>query len=271
MAERTESGSGGPPREFFTRAELYDRVINWSARLAREMPFLYRHFGPPRGQRILDAGCGPGRHVIALNKAGYRAEGADLAEAMLDVARRNAAAAGVQTQWYSAAFSELAVKCPDNYDGLICLGNSLAASPDSAAVRAALANFARVLKPGGSLILQILNFPRLQREQPCVRGPRAIVHNGTEYLFLRVYHFERCRVAVTSITIWKGREGWQRELGSGTLCPIEPDDLASWLSAAGLLIDGLFGAYDGSAFDPNASEDLIVVAHRRNGERQPAN
>jgi len=262
MANWAEHAPLPAAREFFTRAEVYDRVINWSARLERELPFLCHHLGRPAGQRVLDAGCGPGRHVIALNEAGYRCEGADLSEAMLAVARRNAAEAGVQTQWYAAAFDELAVKCPGGYDGLICLGNSLAASEEADAVRAALANFAQVLKPGGVLVLQVLNFPRLRREQPCVRGPRSIVRDGTEYLFLRVYHFEPQHVAVTSITIWKNGEGWQRELGAGRLYPIDPDELVAWLTGAGFELAGRFGAYDGSPFDPDASEDHIVVARR---------
>ena len=41
---------------------------------------------PPPGARILDAGCGPGRHTLELARRGYDATGIDLQQAYLDEA-----------------------------------------------------------------------------------------------------------------------------------------------------------------------------------------
>lgn len=48
---------------------------------------------PRAGERILDAGCGTGRHLRRLVSAGSRAVGVDLSAGMLAVARRTAPAA----------------------------------------------------------------------------------------------------------------------------------------------------------------------------------
>jgi SAM-dependent methyltransferase len=49
--------------------------------------------GPPA---ILDVGCGPGRHLIAWHKRGFRPTGLDGSRAMLSVAERNLRSAGIR-------------------------------------------------------------------------------------------------------------------------------------------------------------------------------
>lgn len=63
----------------------------------REMQLIDRVFATiPPGLEILDMPCGGGRVMIHLAKKGYRANGADLSESMVTIARENAAQAGVQ-------------------------------------------------------------------------------------------------------------------------------------------------------------------------------
>jgi ubiquinone/menaquinone biosynthesis C-methylase UbiE len=52
--------------------------------------------------RVLDIGCGTGRHSIALTKMGYEMTGLDLSDGMLEVARRKATAAGLDIRFLKA-------------------------------------------------------------------------------------------------------------------------------------------------------------------------
>src|SRR5712664_2915980 len=52
---------------------------------------------PPRG--VLDLPCGQGRHSIELARRGYEVTGVDLSSFMLEVAKKRAAAAGVEVRW----------------------------------------------------------------------------------------------------------------------------------------------------------------------------
>ena len=61
-----------------------------------EVDFVERELGADRAKRILDIGCGTGRHAIELARRGYRVTGFDLSEGQLELARKKAAAAGVQ-------------------------------------------------------------------------------------------------------------------------------------------------------------------------------
>src|SRR3954471_8033305 len=80
-------------------ARDYDAMDHAEVNARFVADFLDAH-GPCRGGEILDVGTGPGRIAIALCLAdpSARVLAADLAEAMLDLARRNVSAAGLTSR-----------------------------------------------------------------------------------------------------------------------------------------------------------------------------
>lgn len=61
-----------------------------------ECDFLEKEFNFNKQIKILDVGCGTGRHSIELTKRGYNVLGIDLSENMLEKAKLNAKNAGVE-------------------------------------------------------------------------------------------------------------------------------------------------------------------------------
>ena len=55
-----------------------------------EVAFLVRELGLHRGQRVLDVGCGPGRHARALGALGIEVVGVDISERFVELAREDA-------------------------------------------------------------------------------------------------------------------------------------------------------------------------------------
>ncbi len=64
-----------------------------------EVDFVERELNADRSKRILDIGCGTGRHAIELVKRGYQVTGFDLSESQLRRAREKAAAADVAVEF----------------------------------------------------------------------------------------------------------------------------------------------------------------------------
>jgi 2-polyprenyl-3-methyl-5-hydroxy-6-metoxy-1,4-benzoquinol methylase len=78
------------------RKPLLHRLVDSQRRVVVERFNLIQNLAPLPGRwTVLDVGCGPGRYAIALaDKGAARVLGVDVAPAMIDLARREAANAG---------------------------------------------------------------------------------------------------------------------------------------------------------------------------------
>lgn len=237
----------------------YDRFVNWEGRLAHELPFFDRLFQERGARRVLDAACGTGHHAIALAKGGYQVVGADLSAAMVERARQNAESAAVDARFFVAGFGQLA-KLDETFDAVLCLGNSLPHLLSEEAVSAALADFAAALQPGGLLVIQNRNFDRVWIERERFMGPQSHRDADAEWLFVRFYDFHDETLTFNMMRLRRTGESWSQSVESTELRPIFCDDLAAALTAAGFDKADFLGGYDGVAFDPAQSGDLIAVA-----------
>jgi len=79
---------------------------------------------------------------------------------MIEQARQNAAAQGVDATFAVAGLGELA-SLGRTFDAVLCLGNSLPHLLSASAVAQSLADFATTLRPGGLLVIQNRNFDRV--------------------------------------------------------------------------------------------------------------
>ena len=260
--ERSVTPRSSVQPSFFDSARWYDRSINWSARLAREVPVLRDVFGPPGERGLIDAGCGPGHQAIALARAGYRVVGADASADMLDVARGDAEHGPPNVSFVQASYDDLPGRLGSGFDGVYCLGNSLAAAASADAVRTALQNFSACLRIGGRLFIQVLNFPPMRAERPCIRGPRVSRVDGQEYISVRVFHFAGALAEITNVTLWHD-DTWHQHAATGPLYPVTSQELELWCQEAGLSVNDLWGSYAREPFEPEAATDLLLTATRR--------
>ena len=111
---------------------------------------------PP--DEILDAPCGFGRHANPLARAGYRVTGVDRSEPQLAEARR-LAADPANPRFLQADHRDLPL--PDSsFDAVLCLFSSLGYRGEDGD-RRTLAEFRRVLRPGGALVIETMHRDRL--------------------------------------------------------------------------------------------------------------
>lgn len=127
--------------------------------IALEGPAVQAHFGPLQGRRVLDLGCGTGRHTSALVEAGARVWALDLTPEMIARARGKVASGPVA--WIRHALPG-PLPFPDSTFDLAVLGLVAEHIEDLASL---LSGTARVLKPGARMILSALHPDRTAEGQ----------------------------------------------------------------------------------------------------------
>ncbi|TAK28378.1 MAG: class I SAM-dependent methyltransferase [Chloroflexota bacterium] len=106
-------------REFFDDHAPHYMDNSFTKNTEAEAAFLLEELGLPVGSRILDVGCGTGRHAIELARQGYRVTGVDISGGMLAEAAKAATAAGVSVEWVMADATQF--KPHERFDATICL------------------------------------------------------------------------------------------------------------------------------------------------------
>jgi SAM-dependent methyltransferase len=116
---------------------------------AQEVGFVVEQLGLETGMRVLDVGCGPGRHAHALAERGITVHGIDISEPFVEVARARAPEAATFERGDARAMT-----FDSEFDAAICLCQGafglMTADGDDLTVLSAIA---RALRPGGRLVL----------------------------------------------------------------------------------------------------------------------
>lgn len=109
------------------------------------------------GQSVADLGCGTGRTAIALAKRGYDVVAVDLSEAMLAVLGDKLTCADVTGTVRSvhANLVDLGPIPDRSVDHAVCLFATLGMIHGRVHRRGALQNAARIVRPGGSLVVHV--------------------------------------------------------------------------------------------------------------------
>lgn len=111
-------------------------------------------------KRILDLGCATGELLLSLAKPDRELTGIDLDGDMVETARKKGESreiAGVTFTLYDMRFYLEYIEI-HSYDVILCFGNTLAYLENGEELLSFFKNAYRVLRPGGRMIIQIINF-----------------------------------------------------------------------------------------------------------------
>jgi SAM-dependent methyltransferase len=132
-----------------TLGETYLRY-NFAKGTAQEVPFLLDVLGLEQGQRVLDVGCGPGRHSVALSQAGISVTGVDISRRFLDIAAERARAAGVSAGFFEVDARQMPFEDTFHAAIAICQGAfGLMGKDDSLIMRRMM----EAVVPGGIVVI----------------------------------------------------------------------------------------------------------------------
>jgi 2-polyprenyl-3-methyl-5-hydroxy-6-metoxy-1,4-benzoquinol methylase len=123
---------------------------------AGECDFIEEECGRDKSVKVLDIGCGTGRHAIELTKRGYKVTGVDLSESQLQRAREKAREAGVTIEFRRHDARALPFEAEFGLVLMLCEGGFPLMETDEMNFEI-LKGAIRALKPGGKLIFTTLN------------------------------------------------------------------------------------------------------------------
>jgi SAM-dependent methyltransferase len=145
---------------------------------------------PPQAT-ILDCACGIGVHSLALARRGFHVQGTDLSTGMVAEAQRRAANERLAVEFTACAWSDLSRRFNQSFNLVFCTGNALGHCPTPREMLAALRNMGAVLRPGGLLVLDSLNWEKVRRERVRFHSMPMRVRDGRRCLPLYVWNYPR--------------------------------------------------------------------------------
>jgi SAM-dependent methyltransferase len=203
------------------------------------------------GRRILDVGCGTGRHLARIRALGGLPVGVDLSPALLAEARRIGVPL-VRADMRALPFAS------GRFDGVTSLFTSFgyfSRQEDRLAVREAV----RVLAPGGFHVLDFLNRDRVLAHPNPVSERES---GGFRIRERRRLESEGGGRIVKSVTVVAARSGEpvaQYEEGVNLW---SAEELRALLADSGLRVLHEWGEYDGSPFDAATSSRHVWLSTR---------
>ncbi len=247
--------------EFYDElSDGYDDMTQFETRLQMAVRFidtLSTETG--RIRTALDVGCGTGAYAIALAMQGVETHAVDLSEKMIAKGKQNASEHGVAIRWLKCPMEELGNYIPlKTLDLLVCLGNVLPHVLEEAELRKVLFVFGQLLRPGGCVVLQTLNYERvLEKQERLISADRSGEHE-----YIRFYDFlpDKGWLRFNLLhLLW--RRGCVSHYWSHVLLnPYRPTTLSSLLEHAGFGNIEMHGGLELSEFKENESETVLIIA-----------
>lgn len=204
-----------------------------------------------RGARILDVPCGYGRHAIELARRGFRVTGVDISSELLARARRAARANRVEAEFRRGDMRRLTYR--GQFDAVLNLFTSFGYFGDAADLRV-LERFRRALRPGGWVVLHLVNREWLVRNYQ----PRWQVRMG-DYIVSQ----KRRMDFATGIHIadWEARQGRRVWCGRTRMRLYACHELVRMAKQAGFSRVRFFGDLRGRPLTVD-SRWLVLLARR---------
>jgi SAM-dependent methyltransferase len=241
----TEPGRGGEHDHWFEpiAEHLGAAYLRYSFTkgTVQEIDFLVGALGLDATTRVLDVGCGPGRHAHELARRGIPVHGIDISDRFVELARASAPPlatferADARSLAFAAEFDAVLSLCQGGFGLLVAEGED----------EAVAAGIARALRPGGRAALSAFNayFSVKYQTDATFDADRGIAHEHTEV---------------------RDEAGASRAVELWTAC-YTPKELRLLLRAAGLRVDAVHSVEPGrySAAAPTTeSPEFLVLATR---------
>jgi SAM-dependent methyltransferase len=248
--------------------DAYARFYDWeNARTLgrRDVPF-WRRLAAHHGGRVLELGCGTGRVLAPLARAGVPIVGVDRSAPMLARARRRlrraeaaASAAIVRADIRALPFA------PSTFDLVIAPYGVVQSLTREADLAAALAAIANVVRRGGAVGVDLVpDLPRWREYDRRISLRGTGLRRGTHLTLIESVSQDRRRHLTTFNQEYVERRGRTRRVETFSLVfrTLSVPQMSRRLARFGLCVEATLGGYDGRPWREDADVWLILAARR---------
>ena len=239
--------------------DVYEAMIDWPRRLANDEPFFRRLFEEIEARRVADVACGTGHHAAMFHSWQLQVDAADISKNMIDRARHSFGAPD-GLNWSVRSFDQ-PIPTDEPFDAVTCLGNSLALAGDHTLAERAVQNMFDAVRPGGLVVLHVLNVCRLP-DGPCQwqKCVRADLPQGDSLITKGVQRVDDRAFVHLVVAPLDAPSEFRSE--SVPFLPLESEDLINLARTAGATQIEQYGNQKRAPFKRESSTDLIVVTRK---------
>ena len=252
-----ESKSRGKPWFVDLFDEDYLRTLPFLTPQATqaEAEFVIDSMGLQPGAQVLDVGCGYGRHAMELAARGFHVVGLDLSTPLLVRGGEEAMRRGLEINFVRGDMREL--DFDSQFDGAYCMFSTFGYFDDETNKKT-IANIARALKPGGRVMIEILN-----RDYVIADLPTRVWWEGEGCVVLEEVelNYFSSRIQVNRSVVFDDGRQLEQEI---SVRAYSLHEVGKLMHAAGFRVLEVSGGYQTRGrFFGNQSRHIIVLAERK--------
>lgn len=239
-------------------SEYYDEIFPLKE---AQKNFLHDYLRQESLTSVLDIGCGTGTFALELSKTGVHVRGVDLSEEMIEISRKKAQEAGSTARFSLADMRDLG-SIEEQFDGIVCLGNTLAHVSGEIELKQVLTQFR---EKGTHLIVQIVNYDRILAKQVgAIHELPLLPIIKTSHLIFSRFYTQRPDGKLDFAMKIEFPDTRQSVSGVNLLYPIKCDILKKALLETGWEVSGLWGNFAREPWTED-SPATVLSAKRKQG------
>ena len=240
-------------------SEKYDLLVDWSKRLANELPLLRKLFQEVQAKQILEIACSSGMHAIALAEEGYSVTGTDIDEGMIEIAKERAEEQEHKIEFVVGDFNDPNLELKGNFDAIFSLGNAIPLIAKHSSYDEVFARVFSLLKPGGVFFAHGLNF---EKQRSGWSKPRIVKTEEFEHFFVRRFEAKPEEYQIEIMHMFRPTDkpgDWLLESDWSLLKRVNREQLRSSLLSQGFDDIRFLGNYQGEQWTLESIDTLIVA------------
>jgi len=227
-------------------ATHYDDIFPLNA---DTLQFLVKHF--ERG-KTLELGSATGEYALGLSRLGFEILGIDIDPKMVEISLSKSKRLSLLARFLQGNCLDVVYK--NQFFNIYCIGNTLVHLHSLAEIKQSLHHVYESLKPGGTFVVQIINFDRIIEKE--IKSLPTIKNNGIS--FVRKYDYDGEKIHFMSTLKLKDEDIENETI----LYPITSPILINTLQEVGFRDLEIFDGFSIRPFKAKDSYQLVIVAKK---------